>query len=83
MKCPECGKTRIAKIFWGLPANLESLKKDLDQGKIILGGCTITGNDPKWHCNDCLNKWGQPKKDLEKNDSFDFDQGFNLDEVYD
>jgi hypothetical protein len=30
-----------------------SLKKDLSTGRIILGRCFISDDDPKWGCADC------------------------------
>ena len=37
-------------------------------------------NEPFWECNDCSYHSNQ---DDDKIDSFDYDQGYNLDEVYD
>lgn len=53
-KCPVCGSTKIAEIVYGLP-NFESVRDDLDSGKIFLGGCCVNldGSDPKWKCADC------------------------------
>jgi hypothetical protein len=86
LKCPNCGKLRIAKIFWGYPADIESMKESLERKEIILGGCCVTDHDPKWECNDCNHQWGNREDDeldSKNTNSFDFDQGFNLDEVYD
>lgn len=52
-KCPHCGSRNTATILYGMPAFSEKLQRDLDSGKIVLGGCCITGYDPKKHCNDC------------------------------
>lgn len=52
-KCPACGSSRIAEILYGLPAFSAKLKRDLDAGRIILGGCCVTNDDPKWQCPDC------------------------------
>lgn len=52
-KCPVCGSFRIAEILYGLPEFSAKLKRDLDAGRIILGGCCITNDDPKWQCADC------------------------------
>ena len=85
MNCPNCGKSWIAKIFWGYPADTESMEKSLERKEIILGGCCVTDHDPKWECNSCNHQWGNREDDEVDSDntnSFDFDQGFNLDEVY-
>jgi hypothetical protein len=31
----------------------EQLKRGLDAGKVVLGGCCITGDAPWWECADC------------------------------
>jgi len=45
-KCPACGSKKVAKILWGLPAFSPELEIDLKEGKIVLGGCIISDNDP-------------------------------------
>ena len=52
-KCPKCGSDKIAKILYGMPAFSESLRKDLDENKIVLGGCCISNDDPTWQCTSC------------------------------
>ncbi len=52
-KCPECKSNRIASILYGMPAYTDQLEEDLRLGKVILGGCEVTLNDPKWQCADC------------------------------
>ena len=47
-KCPECGSIRIADILYGLPVWSQKLDEDLKVGKLVLGGCCITEDDPKW-----------------------------------
>lgn len=85
MNCPQCNSSSIAKILWGYPADMDSLKESLEKKEIVLGGCIVTENDPKYECNECNYQWNETKtkNNLDKIDSFDFDQGFNLDEVYD
>lgn len=55
--CPKCNGNSIAKILWGLPAMSEKLEQQLNEGKVVLGGCCVTDNDPKWHCNNCEYEW--------------------------
>ena len=60
--CPNCGGTDIAIILWGL-ANMDSeLNKKLEDKKVVLGGCCVTGNDPKLECNDCSHRWNTETK---------------------
>jgi hypothetical protein len=85
MKCPNCSKSSIAEIFWGYPADMDSMKEELNKKEIVLGGCLVSGHDAKWECNDCAHRWGDAKHndELDNIDSFDYDQGFNINEVYD
>jgi len=53
MKCPVCRSHRIASYLYGMPEYSEKLQKDLDDGKIVLGGCCISFEDPIWVCKDC------------------------------
>jgi hypothetical protein len=52
-KCPACSSSRVAKIFYGMPAFSAKLEGELDAGRIILGGCCISDDDPEWQCADC------------------------------
>ena len=60
-KCPECGSSRVATILWGMPAFSE-IKDDLEAGRIVIGGCCIDDNDPKWECTDCEHRWGRARR---------------------
>jgi hypothetical protein len=51
--CHKCGSKRIAEILYGMPLGTSELQKDMEEGKIVLGGCCITNDDPKWQCVDC------------------------------
>ncbi|MCX6260893.1 MAG: hypothetical protein NTY95_08650 [Bacteroidia bacterium] len=44
----------MVKIIYGEPNYKTSLEEEA--GKIIPGGCIITGNDPLWECIDCKAK---------------------------
>lgn len=52
-RCPLCGSAKVAPILYGLPNFNEELERALDEGKIALGGCEITGDDPSWKCLNC------------------------------
>tara|TARA_B100001964_G_scaffold131260_1_gene145039 strand:+ start:202 stop:594 length:393 start_codon:yes stop_codon:yes gene_type:complete len=60
-KCAKCGSAKIASIVYGEYFGSDKLNKDLEDGKIVLGGCCITidefGNaDPLWECIVCGTK---------------------------
>ena len=38
-------------------------QKDIEYGKIVLGGCLVGENDPDWHCNESGNEWIQKSGD--------------------
>jgi len=39
--------------MYGLPAPNPDLWRDVDAGKIVLGGCCVTDDDPAWRCVAC------------------------------
>ena len=82
LSCPNCNSQSIAKILWGYLEVDKELQKAIQEKNVVLGGCYVTDQDPKWECNDCNHRWGHRDED-DKIDSFDYDQGYNLDEVYD
>jgi len=47
-RCKQCGSP-IIPIVYGYPSG--SMFRDAALGKIALGGCVITGNDPQWTCS--------------------------------
>ncbi len=79
--CPRCNSVDTCHIAYGYPGDIEKYLKLVAEKKIYSGGCVIDSDNPIWYCNNCDNKWGKFNSD--KTDSFDFDQGFNIDEVYD
>ena len=79
--CPNCKSENTCEISYGYPADIEEYLKLVAEKKIYPGGCVSEDNSPVWYCNNCENKWGNLNS--ENIDSFDYDQGFNLDEVYD
>ncbi len=59
-KCPYCGSTDVAEILRGMPVMSDEMVKAIEEKKIILGGCCISEDDPKAHCNACGKKFGKP-----------------------
>ena len=51
--CPICNSTKIADIAYGLFTPNEKLESRIQSGEIILGGCRITEDSPRWCCLDC------------------------------
>jgi len=51
--CPNCNSSRVARILYGMPMFNDKLDKAMKEGKIVLGGCCITDNDPDYQCLDC------------------------------
>ena len=47
--CPKCNK-RLSLILYGLPSQelIDNIPND-----VILGGCMLMGNDPKYYCSNC------------------------------
>ena len=40
-KCPECGSAKVAEIVYGLPSSDWDWEKDVDAGRVRLGGCCV------------------------------------------
>lgn len=58
-RCPSCGaSSRVAEILYGLPAFDEELNRNLQAGRIVLGGCGVSDNMPRWRCGKCEHEWG-------------------------
>jgi len=53
IRCPKCNNRPVARIVYGLPYFSEKLANEVDAGKIVLGGCIITDDDPAWQCVAC------------------------------
>lgn len=51
--CPRCGHTPVAEIVFGLIAITPEIRQDLDAGKLALGGCDVSRDDPEWKCTAC------------------------------
>ena len=54
-QCPECGSNDVIPIQYGIPG--PEMFKEWEAGKIELGGCVITGDDPNWYCKKCGHRW--------------------------
>lgn len=56
-KCPECS-SKLVPIVFGMP-NEQGIQ-EAEKGKIILGGCCVSFNDPTWGCAHCGWKYTPP-----------------------
>jgi hypothetical protein len=52
-RCPSCGSHSLAAIEYGLPAFSEELREDEELGRVVLGGCLVTDDDPTKRCLAC------------------------------
>ena len=50
-QCPQCGAKKVVPIVYGMPA--ESTIEEAEKGKLALGGCIVTDDDPSWKCTVC------------------------------
>lgn len=53
LKCPQCGHRPVAEILYGEPAFDAWLEQKINEGRITLGGCCGTPDDPAWECVQC------------------------------
>ena len=49
-ECPECGSAKVAEIVYGYPSSDWDWEKDVDSGKVVLGGCCIPPDPHSWRC---------------------------------
>ncbi|HMQ96242.1 MAG TPA: hypothetical protein PKD19_03405 [Candidatus Saccharibacteria bacterium] len=63
--CPECGSSSVARVMKGMPAFDDELERDIEEGRIILGGCEIVDGAPHLVCNDCKHQWRWDGKRVE------------------
>jgi len=55
--CPKCGSDSVLLIVYGLPG--PDLMEEGRAGRVVLGGCVITGEDPTHACRECGVRWGR------------------------
>jgi hypothetical protein len=52
-KCPHCSFSPVASILYGMPAYSAKMRRDLEEGRLELGGCCVGTDDPAWKCSKC------------------------------
>ena len=50
-ECPACGGRGLVPILWGLPSG--DVFDDVRRGRIAIGGCIVSGDDPDRYCIEC------------------------------
>lgn len=66
IKCDFCGSEHCARILYGRIRETEQLRKELESGRFVLGGCMLYKGMPHWRCLDCGKTWEEKKKNLEQ-----------------
>ncbi len=82
-KCLVC-KEPMARWMYGEP-NYEAIKEDLMFGRIIIGGCCIFDDQPKWGCETCCisyRKDGMGYLDRKLIDKLDYETLYQLPEKF-
>ena len=64
-KCPKCGNNLI-EIVYGMPSS--ELFEAEERGEVILGGCCLSGDDPKYRCSNCETSFSRDLKKEYKNE---------------
>ena len=57
--CPKCRGRNVAKILYGYVKIDDELQGELDEGRTVLGGCCVCGDEPAQMCHDCGEHWGR------------------------
>ena len=52
-QCPACGEGPVADVCYGLIDPTPRVRRDIDAGKIVLGGCIVSPDSAVWMCTHC------------------------------
>ena len=55
-RCPKCSG-RAAEILYGYVIMDDELRKAIDGGDLILGGCSVSERSPGHECRSCHHRW--------------------------
>ena len=58
--CPKCKSAETVPIVYGLPD--WDLGRAAERGELVLGGCMVTDDDPRWRCRACEADFGRPSE---------------------
>lgn len=65
LSCPNCGeRNMIASIQYGFPVLDEKLNRDLNDGRVVLGGCEIYPDQPEFECSQCKHRWSRANSEV-------------------
>jgi hypothetical protein len=53
--CPYCKSDKVAKILYGEPLYSEKMRQDIEDGKLVLGGCSSKPENRA--CLNCKQRW--------------------------
>ena len=68
INCPKCGSSETAWILRGLPNFSDELERDIEAGRVILGGCMVGPGMPDHHCHRCQHGWTAGETSAEHED---------------
>ena len=51
--CPQCGFDKISNLLYGIQEIDEVLQKDIDDKRVLIGGCSILKTSLLWFCTSC------------------------------
>ena len=57
--CPKCGSLDVVPILYGYP--MPETMEAAERGEIELGGCCVSGDDPRKHCKACGEQFDRPR----------------------
>ena len=66
--CPRCGAEGAAEIVYGMPAFSDEFQHAMENGEVFVGGCCVSGEDPKYKCRSCGYAFGRPGGDPAQSD---------------
>lgn len=52
-RCPKCKHYPLASILYGMPVFDAELERKIEEGRIAIGGCCVSDEDPVWLCTKC------------------------------
>jgi hypothetical protein len=50
-RCPNCRAQTLVHLVYGYPGPVTMM--EADEGRIALGGCLVTDDDPRYRCQSC------------------------------
>ena len=57
--CPRCGGTETTEVLYGLVVYDSALQARIKNKEVVLGGCVVSDDSPKYICRKCRHKWGR------------------------